>query len=196
MPGGQAHAWGGESFDRHKGRLGLGQSFGEVRGRRDRGREPVPQPADLVFRGEDGAVQVHRGGGDRASVPFGPPVDELSFRDGEAHAEPGPSGLQHRVPPLQGLDVTPIGRGGNSQTKVIDIGEGEPLGDQAVKTGNINNKQKWGDGGALRCAHGDWGKHLWRPLVSEAAGPARQEGPGPGDEVWAHRLLFKYAAQR
>jgi len=71
------------------------------------------------------------------------------------------------------VDITPIGRRGNRQTEVIDVGEGEPLGDHTVEMGNINNKQKRGDGGALRRAHGDRGKHLGRSLVAEAAGPTR-----------------------
>jgi len=37
----KAHAWREEAFDHHKGRLGLGESLGEVEGSRKAGGEPV-----------------------------------------------------------------------------------------------------------------------------------------------------------
>ena len=73
-------------------------------------------------------------------------MDEFRLRDGEANAQPGPSGLQHRELPLQVLDVTPIRGRGNRQAEVVDVGEGETLGDLAVESGHINDKQKRGDG--------------------------------------------------
>jgi len=116
---------------------------------------------------------MYRGAGDRAPVPNRSPVDEFCFRDGETHAQHGPLGLPHRVPPLQELDITPIGRRGNRQTEVVDIGKREALGDLEVESGNINNKQQWGDRGALWSAHGDRGVYLRRPLVAESARPPR-----------------------
>jgi len=98
--GGEAHPRRGEPFDGHEGSLRLGQPFDEVRGRGDRGGEPVAQPPDLVLGVENRPVQVDRGAGNMASVPNGAPVDEFCFRDGEANTQAGPPGLQHRVIPL------------------------------------------------------------------------------------------------
>jgi len=53
---GQAHPRGGEPLDCHKRGLGFSQPFGEVRGCRDRGGKPVPEPADLIFGVEDGPI--------------------------------------------------------------------------------------------------------------------------------------------
>ena len=50
---GQADPRGGEPFDGHEGSLGFGQCHGEVWGGRERGREPVAQPSDLVLGGKD-----------------------------------------------------------------------------------------------------------------------------------------------
>jgi len=50
---GGANPWGGEPFDGHESSLGFGQSLGEVRGGRERGREPVTRLSDLVFGGKD-----------------------------------------------------------------------------------------------------------------------------------------------
>jgi len=44
---GETHPRGGEPFDGHKGRLGLGQPLGEVGGGGHRGGKPVTQPPDL-----------------------------------------------------------------------------------------------------------------------------------------------------
>jgi len=48
--GGEADSRGGETFDGHKGTLGLGQSFNKVRGSGYREGEPVAQPSDLGLR--------------------------------------------------------------------------------------------------------------------------------------------------
>jgi len=50
---GEAHPRGGEPLDGHESSLVLRQPFREVRGCRDRGREPISKPSDLLFRGED-----------------------------------------------------------------------------------------------------------------------------------------------
>ena len=52
----EANSWRGESFNRHEGSLGFGQSFGKVGGRGDRWGEPVAQPPDLVLGMESGPI--------------------------------------------------------------------------------------------------------------------------------------------
>jgi len=58
--GGEAHPRGGEPFYCHKRGLGFSQSFGEVRGCRDRWGKPVPEPSDLILGVENGPIQVDR----------------------------------------------------------------------------------------------------------------------------------------
>jgi len=64
-----------------------------------------------------------------------------------------------------------------------------------VEAGNVNDKQKRGDWGALGRAHRDWGEHLGRSLVQEAAGSARQERPGPRHKVRVDPFGSKHAAE-
>jgi len=130
--GGKAHPRGGEPSDGHKGSLGLGQSLGEVRRGGHRGGKPVSQPPDLVFGLEDRAIQVDRSVGYWASVPVRTPVDERRLGDREADAQPGPSGLQPGVLPLENLDVATVGRRGCRETEVIHVGESEAQRDLRV----------------------------------------------------------------
>ena len=97
---GKAHPRGRAPLDGYESSLGFGQSLSEMRGGRDRGGEPVPQPADLVPRGEHRPFQVDQEAGNRAPVLNGTPVDEFCFGDGEANPQAGPSGLQHCLLPL------------------------------------------------------------------------------------------------
>jgi len=76
----------GESLDRHEGCLGLGKPLDEMRGRGDRGGEPVAQPPDLILGFEDRPIQVDRSVGYVVSVSVRSPVDELCFGDCEADA--------------------------------------------------------------------------------------------------------------
>ena len=130
--GGKAHPPGGEPFYGHKGSLSFGQSLGEVRRGGQQGGKPVSQPPDLIFGFEDRAIEVDRSVGYWASVPVRTPVDELRLGDRETDAEPGPSGLQPGVLPLEDLDVATIGRRGCRVTKVIHVGESEAQGDLRV----------------------------------------------------------------
>jgi len=136
-----------------------------VGGGGDRGREPVAQPSDLSLGREDRPIQVDRSVGNGGLIPVRAPVDKLRFGDREADTQPGPSGLQPGVLPLQDLDVAPIGGRGRGQTEVVHVGEREALGDLWVEAGNVNDKQKRGDWGALGRAHRDRGEHLGRSLV-------------------------------
>jgi len=97
---GEADPMRGESFDRHEGSLGLGQPFDKVGGSRNRGCEPVTRPPDLSLGFENRPIQVDRGIGDWARIPVRMPMDKFRFGDREAHAQPGPSGLQLGVQPL------------------------------------------------------------------------------------------------
>jgi len=92
--GGEADPWRGETLDSHEGRLGLGKPFDEMGGSRERGGEAVSQPSDLTLGHKDRLVKVDRSIGDGVSVPLRTPVDELRLGDGQADAQPGPSGLQ------------------------------------------------------------------------------------------------------
>ena len=77
--GGEADSWWGEAFDRHQGRLGLGESLDEVGGSGDRGGEPVAQPPDLCLGCENRPIQVDPSFGDGVPIPVRTPVDELCF---------------------------------------------------------------------------------------------------------------------
>jgi len=83
--GREADARGRDSFDRHKGCLGLGKSFDEVGGGRKRGSEPVAEPSDLRFGWENRTIQVDRRVGYGVSVPGRAPMDEFCFGDRETN---------------------------------------------------------------------------------------------------------------
>jgi len=139
--GGKTHPRGGEPFDGHEGSLGLGQSLGEVGGSGHRGGKPVSQPPDLAFGFENRSIQVDRRVGNGASVPVRAPVDELRFGDRETDAQPGPSGLQLGILPLQDLDISTIGRRGCLETEVVHVGEREAHRDLGVQAGDVHNEQ-------------------------------------------------------
>jgi len=79
--GGEADARRGETFDRHKGRLGFGQSLDEMGRSGDRGGKPVAQPPHLGLGLQDRPISVDRSIGDRVSVPVRAPVDKLRLGD-------------------------------------------------------------------------------------------------------------------
>jgi len=79
--GREADPWRGESFDRHEGRLGLGQSIDEVRGSGDRGGEPVTWPHNLNLGRENRPIQEDQNIGAGVSVPVRAVVDELRLGD-------------------------------------------------------------------------------------------------------------------
>jgi len=59
--GGKAHAWWGEPLDRHKSRLGFGQTFGKVRSGGKRRSEPATEPRELVLGVENCPFQMDWG---------------------------------------------------------------------------------------------------------------------------------------
>jgi len=48
------------------------------------------------------------------------------------------------------MNIGSVGRGGNSDGKVVNIGDDEASGDIHLKASHIYNKEKGQDGGALR----------------------------------------------
>jgi len=64
-----------------------------------------------------------------------------------------------------------------------------------VKAGNVDNKQKRGDWGALGRAHRNRGEYFGRTLVYKPARPARQERLGPGHKVRVNPFGSKHAAE-
>ena len=108
---------------------------------------------------------MDRSVGNGGLIPVRAPVDKLRLGDREADTQPGPFDLQPRVMPLQDSDVASIGGRGRGQTEIVHVGEREATGDLRVEAGNLNDKQKRGDWGALGRAHRDRGEHLGRSLV-------------------------------
>jgi len=154
----------GESFDGHEGSLGFGQCFDEVGGSGDPGYEPIAQQPDLTLGREDRPIQVDRKIGDGAPITVRTCVDKHRFGNREPDAQPGPSGLRPGVLRLQDLDVLPRGGGGHGQPEVVHVGERQAQGDIGVKAGDINDKQKRGDWGALGRAHRHRGEQFGRSL--------------------------------
>ena len=84
---------------------------------------------------------------------------------------------------LEELDVPPVGGGRHCDHKVINVGENQASGDGGVEGGDVNNKQKGGDRGALRSTHGDGREHSWRTLEKEPALAVGEEAADPGYDV-------------
>jgi len=86
--GGDPRAIGGETSNRGKGRLGEGESVGEVGGRGQVGNAPVPEPPE--FRGgvKELAIKSHRGrppGRGGVRLHGGTPLYELSLGNQEVN---------------------------------------------------------------------------------------------------------------
>ena len=91
-------------------------------------------------------------------------MNESGFRDREGQSLRGRDAAEGAVMALQELDVSPVRSRCHCNHKVINVGEDQAPGDGGVEGGDIDNEQEGGDGAALRGAHSNWCKHLWRPL--------------------------------
>jgi len=83
----ETHGWGGKHFDRHKGRLRLGQSFSEVGGGEERCSEPETEPPERSLWVENRPIEIDRDWEGCVPVHVGVPVAQFSFRDQEANSE-------------------------------------------------------------------------------------------------------------
>ena len=86
-------------------------------------------------------------------------------------------------------------RRGGGETEVVNIREGETIGDLAVEAGNVNNKQQWRDWGRLGGPHRNRGEHSGGPLVLDPARPARKKGPGARHKIRVDPFGSKNAAE-
>ena len=61
---------------------------------------------------------------------------------------------------LEELNILSVGGGGNGNHEVVHVGEDGSFIDRWVKRGDVYDKEKQGDGGALGGTEGDWGEDL------------------------------------
>ena len=84
---------------------------------------------------------------------------------------------------LEELDVPSVGGRRHCDHEVINVGENQTLRNGGVEGGDVDNKQEGGDGGALRCTHGDGRKYFRRTLKKEPTLAVGEEAAHPGYDV-------------
>ena len=71
---------------------------------------------------------------------MGPPIDKLRLGNREAYPQEESSTLEGGVLGLQPVDVFAVGVRGGGESKVFNVGNGQPTRDVKVQAGHIDNK--------------------------------------------------------
>jgi len=91
---------------------------------------------------ENLSFEVYQEGAGWLITPGGPPVDQFGFGDREEDINQGGHSFERRESALKETNIGFVGRGGNGDGEVVNIGDDEGSGDFHLKRGHVYNKVK------------------------------------------------------